>query len=132
MNRKYLDEIGVSDRPDTWCENEEDPREERWKIERETYGFDSRETWSLDFSFYLWLYERVKMYRDIAIDVVDLTFHNFDYENEKYSQLELIDLLLQKLEFRLSSDYNDFDEAHVKESYKIAEIWGLILPAMWW
>ena len=62
----------------------------------------------------------------------DKTINCYQYTLEKYSQLELIDLLLQKLEFRLSSDYNDFDEAHVKESYKIAEIWGLILPAMWW
>lgn len=49
--RKYLDDIGVTQRPDTW--NEDDVRQEQWVKEREEYGFDERETWALNFSFYL-------------------------------------------------------------------------------
>lgn len=132
MNRKYLDEIGITDRPDTWFINDEDPRKEQWKLEQETYGFDQRETWSLDFSFYLWLYERLKMFKEVANKVVNLEFHKFEYEYKTYTQLELIDLLIKKLEFRLSSDYDDSNELHTKYSDDIAEIWKIILPAMWW
>lgn len=32
MNRKYLDDIGVTDRPDTWVFN--DGREEKWALQR--------------------------------------------------------------------------------------------------
>lgn len=49
--RKYLDDICVTERPDTWSRNDE--RQNRWKEERAIYGFDERETWALDYSFYL-------------------------------------------------------------------------------
>ena len=39
--RKYLDEINITDRPDTW--NKDDERQESWAKEREDYGFDERE-----------------------------------------------------------------------------------------
>ena len=61
MNRKYLDDIGITDRWDTWGLGDEEAVKEHQK-QQSVYGFDARETFSLDHAFYLWLYERLMMY----------------------------------------------------------------------
>lgn len=129
MNRQYLDDIGVTERPDTWCAD--DPRQERWKEQREIYGFDDREVWSLDYAFYLWLYERLKMYKEIAF--VDLAFHKFEYEGEELTQSECIDRMIKGCEvyFKIEDDWN-IPEEDQKMIDDVARIWAIVLPAMWW
>ena len=126
--RKYLDDIGVTDRPDTW--NKDDKRQEQWKEEREVYGFDERETWSLDFSFRLWLYERLKRYLDVSC--VDLEYHKFDYNGNKYTQRQMIEMMLERLEFSFKPEYNDFDDKQFEYVSEVGKIWAIVLPAMWW
>ena len=129
MGRKYLDDIGVIERPDTWCID--DSRQERWREQREIYGFDDRETWSLDFAFYLWLYERLKMYLDI--NFVDLEFHKFEYEGEELTQQECIDRMIKGCEvyFKLDDDWN-ISEEDQKMIDDVTKIWAIVWPAMWW
>lgn len=121
--RKYLNDIGVTNIPETWNPNDE--RQQDWKKERETYGFDERETWNLDYTFFLWLYERAKMFLEIA--GIDLNCHKFDFNSKEYTQKEMIELMLKRLEeyFDNSCDYTD-------TSCEIGEIWAKLLPAMWW
>ena len=128
MNRKYLDDIGVTDRPDTWAFN--DGREEKWALQRKEYGFDSRETWNLNYSWHLWLYERLKMFVDITI--IDLDFHKFKFKEKEYTQREMRDLMLERLKFSFSEEYDDWDEEQVKYVCEIEEIWAMVCPAMWW
>jgi len=47
MLGKYLKDLGIQEdkTPQGWCPN--DDRQKFWDKDRETYGFDSRETWSL-------------------------------------------------------------------------------------
>ena len=129
MGRKYLDDIGVTERPDTWCID--DSRQERWQEQREIYGFDDRETWSLDFAFYLWLYERLKMYLDV--NFVDLEFHKFEYEGEELTQQECIDRMIKGCEvyFKLDDDWN-ISEEDKKMIDDVTKIWAIVWPAMWW
>lgn len=145
MGRKYLDDIG-EDYSWVW-KPEGSERDETFEKEREIYGFDSRETWSLDYVFYMWLYERLKMFVEIGGQVVDLNFHKFDFKGKEYTQLELINMMIERLEYFFNEDARDskIDEyrkqgmgiveadnkAHepIKE---IGEIWALVLPAMWW
>lgn len=126
--RKYLDDIGVTDRPDTW--NPKDTRQEEWRKEREVYGFDERETWSMDYSFHLWLYERLKMYLEVT--PVDLEYHHFDYNGNSYTQKQLIEMMLERLEFSFSKEYNDFDNDQHQYVSEIEKIWALVIPTMWW
>lgn len=128
--RKYLDDIGVTDRPDTWLPN--DDRQRLWEDERRVYGFDSRETWGLDFTFYLWLYEHLMMYKEKAANVVDLEYDVVDYEGKTYNQLQLIDMMLKRLRFRLSEEFDDSNWWHHHYVHEIEKIWALVLPAMWW
>lgn len=126
--RKYLDDIGVTERPDTW--NKDDKRQGNWKEERDVYGFDERETWSLNLTFHLWLYERLKMYVEVCC--VDLDFHKFEYNGKEYTQRQLIDMMIERLEFSFKPEYNDFDETQYNYVSEIEKIWAIVLPAMWW
>lgn len=129
MARKYLDDIGVTNRPDLW--NEEDKRQEKWTEERNTYGFDERETWALDFTFYCWLYERLKMYLDV--NIIDLTFHKFEYEDETLTQEECINRMIKGCEVYFEEDGRwPISEENQKAMDDVAKIWAVVLPAMWW
>lgn len=128
MKRKYLDDIGVTDRPDTYCKG--DKRQEKWEKQRKEYGFDSRETWNMDYSFHLWLYERLKMF--LEVNCVNLEYHKFKYKGKEYTQKQMIDMMLERLEFSFSKKYNEFDEKQFKYVSEIEKIWAKVLPAMWW
>lgn len=126
--RKYLDDIGVMQRPDTW--NKDDVHQEQWAKERDKYGFDERETWELNFSFYLWLYERLKRFVDVCC--IDLDYHKFKYNGAEYTQRQMIDMMIERLEFSFKPEYNDFDEKQYAYVSEIEKIWAIVLPAMWW
>ena len=132
---KYLDEAGIADgnRPWTWDE-EDGERAERWKEEREIYGFDSRETWCLFETFYLWLYERLRMFKDY--NIIDLSYHKFNYNGNEYTQGQLIDMMLERLELYFSDKYDEFnpmlDDSLYERVHEIEKIWSVVIPAMWW
>lgn len=126
--KKYLDDIGVTNRPDTW--NKDDGRQEKWRQESETYGFDERETWALDFSFYLWLYERLKRYVEVCC--IDLDYHKFEYNGTEYTQRQMVDMMIERLEFSFRKEYNDANKEQYAYVSEIEKIWAIVLPAMWW
>lgn len=131
MGRKYLDDIG-EDYSWVW-KPEGSERDETFEREREIYGFDSRETWSLDYVFYMWLYERLKMFVEIGGQVVDLNYHKFDFKGKEYTQLELINMMIERLESYFKKEDLFVSSEEEYESIKeIGEIWALVLPAMWW
>ena len=131
MGRKYLDDIG-EDYSWVW-KPEGSERDETFEREREIYGFDSRETWSLDYVFYMWLYERLKMYIEYAGEIVNLNFHKFVYKEKEYTQLELINMMIERLEsYFKKEDLFVSSEEEYEPIKEIGEIWALVLPAMWW
>lgn len=145
VKHKYLDDIGV-DYSWVW-DKENSDRDERFEEQQKIYSFDDRETWALDNVFYMWLYERLKMFVEIGGQIVDLNFHKFNYKEKKYTQLELINMMLERLEYYFNDDALDSKVDEYKkqgmdalEAYnkayepikEIGEIWAIVLPAMWW
>lgn len=128
MAHKYLDDIGYN----LWFKTDDDKRQPQWQEIQSIYGFDERETWSLDATMIALLYERLKMYKEISENKVDLDFHsiNIEYNNESktMSQLEWIDMLLTLTETYLT-DHNDTSQDKTKE---IWIIWSELSPYMWW
>lgn len=128
MAHKYLEDIGITDGPYNWRGDSF-----KWRHERQVYGFDSRECWDLDYTFYLWLYERLMKYLEDADPVVDLTWTKVEYNGKTYTQRELIDMMLERLKrFLTDEDFNDYEEENFKWLHEIEKIWAVILPAMWW
>jgi len=130
MGHKYLEELETYDGPYWGMKNDE--REQRWKEEEKDYGFPSTDTWSLDSAFYLWLYEHLRMYQEIASKVVNLHYHKFIYEGEEYYQDELIEMMLERIRFVFTEEYDEWNIDHWAYVSEIGEIWAIVLPAMWW
>ena len=152
MKHKYLEEIGVVEKKPSNHYGKlilkpkklfkKIARDYRLKRYEKEYGVHYRDTWSLDFTFYMWLYERLKAYVDIAGSFVDITSrYDFEYKGETYSQLDLINILECKLEDIIKGEFDDdFANSYYGEECvnrnelikEICEIWGILLPSMWW
>ena len=130
MKRKFLDNIGITSRPDTW--NKKDRRQKRWRKERSIYSFDERETWNLYETFYYWLYERLKMYKERASRYIDLEYHRFQIRSETLTHLECIDRMLEGIEIFALTSEDERSETQQKKVDDIVYIWSKVYPAMWW
>lgn len=130
MNHKYLNDIGVKNEDIPWNWNPEDGRQEKWKQQREEYGFDERETWSLDSTFEFWLYERLKMFNDI--NIVDTSYHKYEFENEQITFQDCIDRMLEGLEISLTVDEFDRTEEQNKKVEDVVKIFALCFRSLWW
>lgn len=124
---KYLDDLGLSiDKYGTNFVPDDDSRNEKWKKEREEYGFDERETWSLYKTFIEWIYTRLKMYKE---NCVYTNYPKFKYNGEEYRLEQMMDrilclasdVLLKKVDYNKQYEY----------MREICDIWKEILPYMW-
>lgn len=128
--RKYLEELGLTseDFYENW--GKEDDRQEKWKVQRETYGFDERATWSLDTVIYQFLYERLRMYNEV--NKVVTTFHKYDYKGEVLSIQGCIDRMIEGLEIVIKSKgvvEKDEDMEKINDIFPILNICKFDL---WW
>lgn len=138
MGRKFLEDIGIKEEKIKHSKK----RKKRLAKQRKKYGFDEVETWSLENTFYYWLYERLKMYMKVADPVVNLNFHKFEYKSKTYTQRELILKLIDLLKEHILSEekWYEIDNEEIpafvdrynERTKEICEIWGIILPTMWW
>lgn len=124
MRRKYLDDIGATDRPDLWDDCNEH------KEQRKLYGFDGRELFDMQHSFYLWLYERLKMWTEID-PYIDQSLHEFLYNGKVYNQKELIQMMLYRLDFYLSKDYSRSNKENFEYVSEVGDMWSIVMPTMW-
>lgn len=124
---KYIEDLGVKfkDTPDSWV----DKTNKKIINQREIYGFDESETWSLDTTFAIWLYSRVKMFKEKASNMIKLDFHKFLIDGKEYTQIEVIDQILANTGEYLTSGTNTDD---LNKLVKATELFAKILPAMWW
>ena len=79
MSRFYIDELKKLGSVSDDGISSDDTRHEQWKNEREKFGFDGRDTWSLDFTMTEMLYERLQMYMVKADEIVNLSYHTYDF-----------------------------------------------------
>ena len=126
MAHKYIKEITKLEKtPYGWSENT--GRDSKWREEREIYGFDERETWSLDITFYHWLYERLMMFKEV--NCIDLDFHKFNVNGVELTQGECIDLMINNCEKLIRS--NGIDDMFDLKNETL-EIWKECIHYMWW
>lgn len=129
--RKYINDLNIKyeNTPQGWCHG--DIRGKDWKEERKIYGFDSRETWGLDYTFNLWLYERLSMYNDI--NIIDTSFHKFTYKDEEITFQNCIDRMLEGLKLDLTLDnFSDERNAVQDKIDDVVQIFALCFNALWW
>lgn len=137
VKNKYMEDLGLlpHEYGTNFCDKLDEPeRWEVWEKERETYGFDNRETWCVDRMFYEWLYSHLQMYLEYTI--VDLTFYKFEYiptgstESITVTQEEAINIIKEEAKRMILQDEWDKDAKPFDTNIMI--LFSKILPALWW
>ena len=133
MARKYLDDIGITidKRPEGW-DNEDKKQVNKWKKEQSIFGFDSRETWSLDYTFYLWLYERLMHFRKKSSQMTVAV--DFKYKGQTMTYEECIEKMIKGciLKFQEDDRVHGLTEDEYEQVSDVTKIWAFIIPYMWW
>ena len=135
IRNKYLEDIGLQ--PEQITSNtcgDNDDRKSRWDKQRELYGFDERETWSLDQTFVEWIYSHLMMYLEIGGKIINLEYHKFEFKGREYTQREAIEYICKACEnFLLDKSFDYEKERQIIEDMKGAiRLFAEIFPAMWW
>ena len=129
MVGKYLKDIGVKreDIPKHYFPF--DKRQFKWAKERRKYGFDSRETWSLDYTFALWIYERLMMYKEV--NCIDTDFHTYKSKGETLTFTQCIDKMIEGFKIKAKDSYvpGDEDWQKIDDAFKL---FGLCHNSLWW
>ena len=131
MKRKYIDNISTEPyRTDTVrCKHLRTRLKHWWQ--RRIYGFDERETWDLDKTFYTWLYEHLMMYRDVTyVDLSQSRPH--EWKGGTYTTEDLLNILIEYLTVAMTKDYEFCTEKEREQIDDIPVIWGIIIKEMWW
>ena len=108
----------------------------KYWFQRRTRGWSDDETWNLNYEFILWLNSRFKKYREQAIKVVDLEYYKFEYKNKTYTQLQVIDRIIELTDYIIDNDYYKMMWSDIKhlEAMKneIFDLFKISFDAIWW
>ena len=111
-------------------------RDIKYWFQRRVRGWSDDETWNLDYEFIKWVNSRFKKYKEKAIGTVDLEYHKFKYKRKEYTQLQLIDRVIELTDEILTDKYWDliYTDAERLEKNKdeVFDIFKLIYGVMWW
>ena len=110
MSHKYLDDLLPKGKTPYDFYYDDEIRNQKWKKEAEEYGFDEREMWLLDFTFFCWLYEHLRKYREVS--PVDLTSKIIKVNNEEKNLEEWINLMISNSKDLILA--NIYSEENVK------------------
>ncbi len=103
------------------------------------YGFPKKETWAVDWSFTIWLYNHIFGYMEAAKGgCIDLHYHKFTILGEEYDQLECCQMIIKLLEdYVLKTEGNEYrtweeEQEGFDSLRKAIQIWAELIFAMWW
>lgn len=96
----------------------------------EEYGFDVRETWALDYAFFIWLYERLMCFSEV--NNINLSYHTIKFDGETLTQQQCIDRMIKGCKIAILKDEDKYTDSDKKTVKDVAEIWAKVLPYMWW
>lgn len=131
--RKYLEDLFDDDKWSLENSDTKDSRAEKWKKEREIYGFDDRDTWNLDNTMLELLYERLKMFKESS-GIVDHTVNIININDKKIPFSQVIDTLIEDCEVCLKNFYTlEKDQEEILDlEEKIWDTWSKSFKYFWW
>lgn len=144
MAHMYLEQIGI--RSDDPCvpntDQVDEDRDEIFREQRERFGFDTRETWSIDFTLAAWVYERFMWYLENA--PIDMTFYQVEatyakmdddgaYRQVRHtvSQKKAIKLVCKYMKYYLRHQNGDYVRANARYEAALVTM-SQLMPLMWW
>ena len=128
MAHKYLESLLPKGKSPYDFECDDEVRNQKWKKQQEEFGFDERETWNLDFTFFCWLYERLKRYKEI--NCVDLSCKIVKVNDEEKTLEEWIDIMINNAESLILIDMISEEKIDLAEF--TIEIFKQTIFYLWW
>ena len=61
--------------------------------------------------------------------MVDLTYHKFEYEGKTYTQLEIIDILIN---LTSTIDLDSWEPEDTQKVEDVLNLFKIIFPSLWW
>ena len=108
----------------------------KYWLQRRIRGWSDDETWNLNYEFILWLNSRFKKYREQAIKIVDLEYYKFEYKDNVYTQLQVIDRIIELTDYIINNDYYEMmwsDSEHLETmKNEIFDLFKMSFGTMWW
>ena len=94
----------------------------------------SKECWNLDYELIKWLNTHLKVYKKEASKIVDLEFYKFTYKKKEYTQLEILDRLIEITDYLLDIDYFiiEVPELVNKNKNEMYDLLKLVHWNLWW
>ena len=156
MTRKFLKEIGAEPVSVDLNVKGAVSREKRYRVYEEKNGVYPPDCWALDYTMMCLLYERLLQYVKDASGIVKLDYHKFEFNGKNYTQIELINQMIEIAEFILMNlnnvskkskaykrlvnnkyyvkygEFNDFNQEQCEVRDRFWKIWAIIFPTMWW
>ena len=128
MSHKYLENILPKGKTPYDFYYDDEIRNQKWEKEREQFSFDEREMWLLDFTFFCWLYERLKKYKEV--NHTDLTSKIIKVNNEEKNLEEWVNLMISNSKDLILA--NIYSEENVKLAEFTIEIFKKTIFYLWW
>lgn len=72
------------------------------------YELNTKETFSLDMTILAYLYEHLVMYKEVAGEIVNLNYHEFNINDEILTEEQCINRMLDDIRVILSIDDSDY------------------------
>ena len=93
----------------------------------------SKECWNLNYSFILWLKERLPVYVEEAGKMVNLEYHKFNFRGEEYTQLKLINKMIELANYLTEDEkYFNLTQESAEKTEELLEIFKLVFSSLWW
>ena len=92
----------------------------------------SRDCWNLDFAFYKWVLEHLKVYLKDATGIINLEYHTEEYNGKVYTQREAIERMISLCEMLISRESNIWSEEYHKCEEELMDLWRIWYGYMWW
>ena len=128
MSHKYLDDLLPAGKTPYDFYYTDEVRNQKWESERQEFSFDEREMWLLDFTFFCWLYERLKKYKEVS--PVDLSCKIVKVNNEEKNLGEWLDIMINNAEALILLDM--YSEENIKLAEFTIEIFKQTIFYLWW
>ena len=108
----------------------------KYWFQRRTRGWSDDEVWNLNYEFILWLNSRFKKYKEQATKMVDLEYYKFEYKDKIYTQLQVIDRIIELTDYIIDNNYYEMmwsDIEHLEAmKNEVFDLFKISFSAMWW